>query len=209
MASRRPLMPALCALRQAARHSCHHQQPATAAAAAKATAAAGPRTFSSIAAQPSTQRKHRTVGVVAPPLPAGAPASRWRRYYSQERQQPPPGNKIWSFEDVQKLTQEAKPNVVIVDVREPGELQSTGRIPGAVNIPVTSQPDSFHISDDDFEDRFGYARPGRDRELVFYCKAGVRGRAAAGLAREAGWSAIGEYPGSWLDWAGKGGRVER
>lgn len=117
MASRRPLMPALCALRQAARHSCHHQQPATAAAAAKATAAAGPRTFSSIAAQPSTQRKHRTVGVVAPPLPAGAPASRWRRYYSQERQQPPPGNKIWSFEDVQKLTQEAKPNVVIVGMR--------------------------------------------------------------------------------------------
>lgn len=44
---------------------------------------------------------------------------------------------------------------------------------------------------------------------MFYCKAGVRSRAAAGLAREAGWKRVGEYPGSWIDWAGKGGKVER
>lgn len=74
---------------------------------------------------------------------------------------------------------------------------------------MASQPDSFHIAEEDFEDRFGYPRPGRDQEVVFYCKAGVRSRAAAGLARDAGWASVGEYPGSWLDWAGKGGEVER
>jgi len=37
----------------------------------------------------------------------------------------------------------------------------------------------------------------------------VRSRAAAQLARQAGWEKTGEYPGSWLDWAGKGGAVER
>lgn len=95
------------------------------------------------------------------------------------------------------------------DVREPGELKSTGHVPGAVNIPVTSQPDSFHITEEDFEDRFGYPRPDKDQEVVFYCKAGVRSRAAAGLAKSAGWSKVGEYPGSWLDWAEKGGKVER
>ena len=82
-------------------------------------------------------------------------------------------------------------------------------MPGAVNIPVTSQPDSFHISEEEFEDRFGYPRPDKDQEVVFYCKAGVRSRAAAGLARDAGWSKVGEYPGSFLDWYEKGGEVEK
>ena len=95
------------------------------------------------------------------------------------------------------------------DTREPSELQQTGHIPGAVNIPISSAPDSFHIAEDEFEDRFGYARPDKDAELVFYCKAGVRSRAAAGLAREAGWTKVGEYPGSWLDWAERGGEAQR
>lgn len=96
-----------------------------------------------------------------------------------------------------------------LDTREPYELQDTGKIPGAVNIPITTSPDSFHISEDEFEDRFGFPRPDKESELVFYCKAGVRGRAAAQLAKNAGWTRTSEYPGSWLDWAAKGGEVER
>jgi rhodanese-related sulfurtransferase len=74
---------------------------------------------------------------------------------------------------------------------------------------VTSAPDSFHISADEFEDRFGFPRPDPHGEVVFYCRAGVRSRAAAGLAQDAGWTNVGEYPGSWLDWEGRGGEVER
>lgn len=94
-------------------------------------------------------------------------------------------------------------------MREPQELQDEGRIPGAINIPVKSAPDSYHITDEEFEDRFGYPRPPHDAEVVFYCRAGVRSRAAAELAKEAGWTKVGEYPGSWLDWAGKGGKIQR
>jgi len=95
------------------------------------------------------------------------------------------------------------------DVREPAELAETGRIPGAVNIPIKTAPDSFHIAADEFEDRFGYPRPPKDADVIFYCRSGVRSRAAAGLAKEAGWSRVAEYPGSWLDWSAKGGKVER
>ena len=95
------------------------------------------------------------------------------------------------------------------DAREPGELEQTGRIPGSINVPITSSPDSFHIKDEDFEDRFGFPRPDKDAEVVFYCKAGVRSRAAAGLARDAGWTNVAEYPGSWVDWVGKGGKIQR
>ncbi|KAJ9143977.1 Rhodanese-like protein [Coniochaeta hoffmannii] len=127
------------------------------------------------------------------------------RAYSQ----PPKETKIWSFEDMQKLSQEAKPTVTIVDVREPGELKQTGHIPHAINIPINSAPDSFHISPEEFEDRFGFPRPDKDKEVVFYCKAGVRCRGAAGIAKDAGWTKVGEYPGSWTEWFEKNGPVER
>ncbi|EPE03424.1 rhodanese domain containing protein [Ophiostoma piceae UAMH 11346] len=138
---------------------------------------------------------------VCTPSPSSALLS--RRAYSTDSE-----HKIYSFEDVQKLTK-ADSDVVIIDAREPGELVATGYIPGAINIPVTSSPDSFFLSEDDFEDRFGFARPAADTEVVFYCKAGVRSRAAAALAKQAGWTNVGEYPGSWLDWAGNGGAIER
>ncbi|TDZ65173.1 Thiosulfate sulfurtransferase RDL2 [Colletotrichum trifolii] len=118
------------------------------------------------------------------------------------------GSKLWTFEQMKRLAEDPE-KVVIVDAREAAELEETGRIPTAVNIPVVTSPHSFHMTDEDFEDRFGFARPPKETELVFYCKAGVRSRALATLARDAGWTEVGEYPGSWLDWVSNGGEVER
>ncbi|KAK6219545.1 rhodanese-like domain-containing protein [Colletotrichum tabaci] len=117
------------------------------------------------------------------------------------------GSKLWNYEQMAELAKNPK-GVIIIDSREPGELEQTGRIPSAVNIPVATAPESFHIPEDDFEDRYGFPRPAKDTELVFYCKAGVRSRAAATLAKEAGWTRVGEYPGSFLDWQKHGGEVE-
>ncbi|KAJ1333556.1 thiosulfate:glutathione sulfurtransferase [Microdochium nivale] len=122
--------------------------------------------------------------------------------------------KKWTFEQLRAIMNPATPSgVVIVDVREPEELKREGWIPGAINVPVTSKPDSWHMTDDEFEAAhlgLGAAgRPAKDREVVFYCKAGVRSRTAATLARDAGWTNVGEYPGSWVDWVKKGGRIEQ
>ncbi|KAK1594424.1 Rhodanese-like domain-containing protein [Colletotrichum navitas] len=118
------------------------------------------------------------------------------------------GSKLWTYEQMAELAKDPK-GVVIVDSREPGELEQTGRIPSAINVPVSTAPESFHISEEDFEERYGFPRPGKDTELVFYCKAGVRSRAAAALAKDAGWTKVGEYPGSFMDWEKHGGEVER
>ncbi|KAI1172727.1 Rhodanese-like domain-containing protein [Nemania sp. FL0916] len=120
------------------------------------------------------------------------------------------GSKIWTFEEIQTLSSDpSKSKPTLIDVREPSELSSTGRIPGAVNVPITTWPDSFHISASEFRERFGFRRPPQEEEIVFYCKAGVRSRGAAAIAREAGWKDVGEYPGSWIEWAGKGGDVQK
>jgi len=93
---------------------------------------------------------------------------------------------------------------LLVDVREPHEY-AEGFIPTALNIPIQSQPDALFLSPDEFEDRFGFAKPPPGKEIVFYCKAGVRSRAAAHMARQNGYENVGEYPGSWIDWVKNGG----
>jgi len=92
------------------------------------------------------------------------------------------------------------------DVREPNEYEA-GFIPGAINIPVKSQPDAMFLDEAEFEDRFGFSKPSMDQELVFYCRSGVRSSAAANLARQSGYEDIAEYKGSWMDWEKNGGQA--
>jgi rhodanese-related sulfurtransferase len=126
----------------------------------------------------------------------------------------PPQSKIYSYEDILAHTSSPSdhPNRILIDVREPAELQATGYIPTAINIPITSSPDAFFLPETEFEDRFGIPRPSPDTEVVFYCRAGVRSRAAARMAAQAEprfGGKVGEFPGSWLEWEGRGGTVER
>ncbi|OJK02756.1 hypothetical protein ASPACDRAFT_113021, partial [Aspergillus aculeatus ATCC 16872] len=140
------------------------------------------------------------------------------------------GFKQWDFEEITTSLPSTDPSspqkpLILIDVREPAELNATGIIPTAVNVPLASQPDALFLTPDEFETRFGFPKPGVEEgslavtdtagaaapEIVFYCKAGVRARAAAQLAVQAGYDAarIGVYEGSWLDWADRGGKVER
>ncbi|KAK5020439.1 hypothetical protein LTR60_000513 [Cryomyces antarcticus] len=100
------------------------------------------------------------------------------------------------------------PDRILIDVREPHEFKP-GRIPGSINIPIASQPDALFLGEEEFEDRFGFGKPDKSKEVVFYCKAGVRSSAAAGMAAQAGYTKVGEYRGSWLDWEKKGGEAEK
>jgi rhodanese-related sulfurtransferase len=93
---------------------------------------------------------------------------------------------------------------VFLDVREPAEY-AAGFIPSAINIPISSQPEALFLPSDEFKDRFGFTKPPASKEVVFYCKSGVRSAAAAQLARQGGYEKVGEYKGSWLDWERRGG----
>jgi rhodanese-related sulfurtransferase len=105
---------------------------------------------------------------------------------------------------MQNLLSAPSLRTVLIDVREPHEY-AAGFIPTALNIPITSQPDALFLSNEDFEDRFGFAKPLLDQEVVFYCRSGVRSAAAAQLAVQNGYTDVAEYQGSWLDWEKRGG----
>lgn len=83
---------------------------------------------------------------------------------SQSTLTPPP--KSYTFDEVRTLTTSPPPSRLIIDVREPSELASTGRIPGAVSMPITSNPDAIYLSPDDFRDRFGFEKPGASSSEV-------------------------------------------
>ncbi|PYI00152.1 Rhodanese-like protein [Aspergillus ellipticus CBS 707.79] len=156
------------------------------------------------------------------PLTTITPPKRWNSSSPSDK---PPVFKQWGFEDITTTLPSTKPSsppstpqksLILIDVREPAELTSTGIIPSAVSVPLASQPDALFLTPDEFETRFGFPKPGvaegeAGTDIVFYCKAGVRARAAAQLAVQAGYEVdrVGVYDGSWLDWAARGGRVER
>ncbi|KAH7022507.1 Rhodanese domain protein [Ilyonectria destructans] len=192
MASRRPLAVSASALRAA---SVSAFRPATPVFAAAARA---------YALRPAVKQQSR---LLSPAAAAGL-----RRWYSVSNDDLESGRHLWKFDELKALVEKNKGKdgeIVIVDVREPVELFETGKIPGAINIPITTAVQSFHISDEDFQEVYGFDRPAKDVELLIYCKAGVRARAAAALARQAGWENVGEYPGSWLDWEAQKGPVEK
>ncbi|KAJ5466481.1 hypothetical protein N7530_010268 [Penicillium desertorum] len=128
----------------------------------------------------------------------------------------------WGFEEINAALPTSTPSpthkpVILIDVREPAELKGTGIIPSAVCIPLASQGDALYLTPDEFETRFGFAKPdpaeseGEPAQMVFYCKAGVRAKAAAQMAVQAGYDPanVGVYMGSWLDWERHGGKVEK
>lgn len=113
-------------------------------------------------------------------------------------------NKVYEFDDIMHILEHPSDSRLLIDVREPHEYEAN-TIPTSINIPVTSQPDALLLSEEEFEDRFGFQKPPKAKEVVFFCKAGVRSSAAAGIARQAGYTNVGEYRGSWLDWQKRGG----
>lgn len=131
----------------------------------------------------------------------------------KEAPQPEPELKpstLYNFADIQEFCSAPHANRILIDVREPSELLETGTIPTSKNLPISTSPDAFFLSPEEFEDKFGFERPGKDDEVVFFCKAGVRSKAAARMAQQGGFGGrTAEYPGSWLDWVKSGGQVQK
>ncbi|ODV80097.1 Rhodanese-like protein [Suhomyces tanzawaensis NRRL Y-17324] len=112
-----------------------------------------------------------------------------------------PDAKIYKYDEVKQIASSPDkfPNTVLVDVREPVEFLD-GHIPGAINVPFKSSPGALDLSEEEFQEHFGFAKPTDDKELVFYCLGGVRSAAAEELAATFGYNKRGNYIGSWEDW---------
>jgi rhodanese-related sulfurtransferase len=96
------------------------------------------------------------------------------------------------------------PNVVIVDIRDPREIERDGRIPGA--FACTRGMLEFWI-----DPASPYAKPifQSDKKFVFHCAGGLRSVLAAKTAQDMGLKPVAHIGGGFAAWRDAGGPVEK
>ena len=83
------------------------------------------------------------------------------------------------------------PDLFVIDVREPSELEENGHIPGAVNIPVKTLADNPALLPADL-----------DTPIVVYCKSGTRSTYAWTILQMLGYTNVRNMAGGMDGWLG-------
>jgi rhodanese-related sulfurtransferase len=94
-------------------------------------------------------------------------------------------------------------DVVLVDLRDPRELERDGRVPGAFRM--TRGMLEFWI-----DPASPYFKPvfGQDKKYVFFCGGGLRSALAAKTAQDMGLKPVAHVLGGFRGWKEAGGPVE-
>ncbi|MGJ5178449.1 rhodanese-like domain-containing protein [Bradyrhizobium oligotrophicum] len=94
-------------------------------------------------------------------------------------------------------------DVVIVDIRDPREIEREGKIPGAFSC--TRGMLEFWI-----DPQSPYAKPvfQQDKTFVFHCAGGLRSALAAKTAQDMGLKPVAHIGGGFAAWREAGGPVE-
>lgn len=98
-------------------------------------------------------------------------------------------------------------NYVVVDVRNPDEVERHGQIPGSHCLPAREVEEALDLDDQSFKDKYGFPKPSPDQTLVTHCMKGGRAR-RAGDALAAKGLCVKVYAGSFEDWSAKGGKID-
>jgi rhodanese-related sulfurtransferase len=95
-------------------------------------------------------------------------------------------------------------DVVFVDVRETKELETQGKVPGAVHAPRGLL--EFHA-----DPASPYHKPelASGRRLVVYCGSGARSALAAKTLKDMGVENVANMQGGFTAWRDSGGEIER
>ena len=95
-------------------------------------------------------------------------------------------------------------DVVIVDIRDPREIEREGKIPGAFSC--TRGMLEFWI-----DPASPYAKPifQSDKKFIFHCAGGMRSALAAKTAQDMGLKPVAHMGGGFAAWRDAGGTVEK
>ncbi len=96
-----------------------------------------------------------------------------------------------SFEDANAMV--GRGDAIVIDVREPHELARTGKIAGAVHIPLGTLPS--HEFD-------------REKALLLYCAVGERSDVGGEILKAMGYTKVFNL-GGFREWVKNGGAVEK
>lgn len=97
----------------------------------------------------------------------------------------------------------AKGNTLVIDVRDPNEVEKSGKIAGAVNVSrgmleFRADPDSPYY-DKNFD---------KDKTVIVYCASGGRSALSGKVLKDMGYGQV-YNAGGFKDWADSGAAVEK
>ena len=75
-------------------------------------------------------------------------------------------NNVVDFDKVKEM----KESTLVVDVRNPGELKETGKIPDSYNVPLPELGEAFNMDSATFKDKYGFQLPEKDAQIILSCK---------------------------------------
>ena len=107
-----------------------------------------------------------------------------------------------SVAEVQEAMQDA--DVVLVDIRDPREIERDGRIPGAFSC--TRGMLEFWI---DPESPYGKPIFQENKKFIFHCAGGLRSALAAKTAHDMGLTPVAHMAGGFAAWRDAGAPVEK
>jgi len=95
-----------------------------------------------------------------------------------------------------------KGNVLLLDVREVSEVEASGKIAGAVNVPSGTLESRADPESPAHDKNFA-----RDRTRIIYCRSGRRSALAGKTLKDMGYTNVYNL-GAFSDWVASGGAVE-
>ena len=107
------------------------------------------------------------------------------------------GYKDISPKEVKKMLDENASNILLLDVRTPGEYKDEGHLKGSVLIPIS-----------DIEARIGEIESYKDKEVIVYCRSGGRSSKVSNLLTGKGFKKIFNMSGGIGAWKSNGYAVE-
>lgn len=112
-------------------------------------------------------------------------------------------SQIKEYTAAEAIALQGDPNVVLVDLRDPRELERDGKVPGAKS--VTRGMLEFWI-----DPASPYHKPffAEDKQFVFFCAGGLRSALAAKAAQDMGLKPVAHVIGGYGAWKEAGGPVD-
>lgn len=95
------------------------------------------------------------------------------------------------------------PNIVLVDIRDPRELERDGKVPGAFHVTRGMLEFWIDPASPYYKEKFG-----EDKKFVFFCAGAMRSALAAKTAQDMGLKPVAHILGGFKGWKEAGGPVE-
>lgn len=89
---------------------------------------------------------------------------------------------------------------VLLDCRTVNEVTSWGMIEGAKLLPAHEMFDGFHLTPEEFEVEFGFAKPRPEEKIICYCQYGPRSLMAAQILSWMGYMNVLHFRDGYYEW---------